>query len=671
MLRLVFCIIFATISLFGQVIIHESVKEHTKRIDLKKDAALYICNVKTDAERERADAFAHAALSKQFNIDFYELDTSQYEILCEMTGLYSTPNEVVFVLYHNKKSVQFPFDTQKLEPLEEFKKLGWIPLEERLEAYLKRNPNNQDVICVLLDYQKSLLSYYKYKTAHGQDKSLPPSFLKTIIMINNAGSADWMNNFLSIPTGFEQYAYMPSNAIIKDTPEFQREMNKFLKLIESEIVKNPYQFLFYIYWSTFAGYTKKPDPWKLLSQINFPIVSNKKVLGSFGDLADPLFLGGMVDEGFKFLDDAEKWMETQDIPNGTNFDTALLSLATNKIGRLIGYGRHSDLEKYLRDIRYKLGSKWPECVEYIKEQIFAKGKYYKYMYNIDIDQMPNRKTIEEIMELPPIEASEKYFNSFIILHNFTKESSDKLEAALSREKAQAWLVPDSKLPQNHWTLKNANVFVASGSVVQGDTEEMAELMGFVAKEGRKYLKTLEKFIRLHPENFEVMDMYCEEAAKYLPDEELENNIYAYSSLTGKPPASDAYSKMEHKTNWSNLASKMVAQGLIKLKDFCIAQIWANPWSKISGWEDINTSGRLVDWYSFVRTNDFFYDPMYYTQRVVMPSAVFIKFIKQAEIAGDWEMVLNACEARFDSKAECKNEQILQAWSKAEEKLKKM
>jgi len=669
MLRSAFCLIFAAISLFGQIYVAKSVKENIKRNDLEKRAVLYICNVKTEADRKSADAFSSAALGRHLRYDdirFAELDMVQYEILCEMTGLYPNPDQAVFVLYHNKKSVQFPIDAQKIELLEEFKKLGWLPLEERLEAFLKRNPRNQEALRLLLDCRED-------EAEHSQDNSLPPSFLKTIKMINDAGSSEWMHTSVFSPDSstVSKFAYAPTNAILKDSPEFQKEMKKFLNLIENEILKNPYKDMSYSYWSAYARYIKKPDPWKLLSQISFLVPIEIPLFVRFHELAFPLFSCGMEEECLKFLDDIEKWMDAQDIANGNggaNFTIGRSSLAVDKMYKLIMRKRYSDLEQYLRDIRYKLGPGWTSCQELLKQTVFRDEDPI-----VDNKEIPNIETIKEILELPPIEEDEKHSNSFIILHNFTKESSDKLQSALSKEKMEPWVgvlvVPDSKLPQNAWTLKNANVFVASGSIAKadGDTEAIAELMGFVAKERRKRLKTLENFIRLHPENLPVKYFYCEETAKYLPDEELENNIYAYSAQTGIPPRPDVYSKMEHKANWSSLALKMVAEGLVKMQDYGHVD---QTWYELSGWEDINSFGKPIDWYMLLKTTDFFYAPMYYMQRSFALDAVFMKFLKQAEMAGDWEAMLNACEARFNSKADCKNEQVLQAWSKTEEKLKK-
>jgi hypothetical protein len=78
----------------------------------------------------------------------------------------------------------------------------------------------------------------------------------------------------------------------------------------------------------------------------------------------------------------------------------------------------------------------------------------------------------------------------------------------------------------------------------------------------------------------------------------------------------------------------------------------------------------IDWYAFIKTTEFWYDPMYYVQASVMPETVFMKYLNQAQRAADWGAVVSACEARFVlDKRGCSSEIILNAWIEAEKKVK--
>jgi hypothetical protein len=58
--------------------------------------------------------------------------------------------------------------------------------------------------------------------------------------------------------------------------------------------------------------------------------------------------------------------------------------------------------------------------------------------------------------------------------------------------------------------------------------ETSELFGLILEEEFKNLIKLEQFIILNPDNLDAMDIYCENAAKFLPNKELEQKILNYS-----------------------------------------------------------------------------------------------------------------------------------------------
>jgi len=195
------------------------------------------------------------------------------------------------------------------------------------------------------------------------------------------------------------------------------------------------------------------------------------------------------------------------------------------------------------------------------------------------------------------------------------------------------------------------------------------LDGGVSEE-RKNLNALERFIRLNPDAYYAMDMYCRDAAKLLPDEDIEKNIYNYAKTTHTPPSLAAYSKMGDKESWARLASRVISEGLLGLSDVPIG-LERNPWLNLSRWEDLDLDKNAIDWHAFMKGNAFWYHPMYYVTESVMPEVVFVKYLSQAEKAMDWASVLSACEARYKlDKKNCQNETVLMAWKKAEEKLGK-
>jgi hypothetical protein len=385
---------------------------------------------------------------------------------------------------------------------------------------------------------------------------------------------------------------------------------------------------------------------------------------SIAVLANCLFHNNKEKDGFDFLNVAEHFIETQDIPKGS-FNDSLFGFAMTKIEFLHKHKRYSDLEKYLLELNNKVTSDWPRYVKAIESSNTPE------LRNLNIKKLPNRRKIEEILELPSLEGSEKRFNAILVTHNFSQKLFDKLQTALSMKKVNFHLTQDLRLTVNSWTLNNANILVGSGSIVPNekkDDSEISELVELIHKEECKNFTALEKFIQQNPDNFEAINMYCSEATKFLPSESLENKLFNYSGITGVPISIEAYSKMKNKDNWSRLASKVIAEGLIKLKDAPFS-IDGEPWTNLSNWEELDMSRNAIDWYGFFgESADFWYDPLYYMQPRVVPEIVFLKYLSGAERVADYMGILMACEARFfRDKRRCQNKQILKLWEQATEK----
>jgi hypothetical protein len=433
--------------------------------------------------------------------------------------------------------------------------------------------------------------------------------------------------------------------------------------IEKELAREPYSFVYYYNWDSLAHMSQNPNPSRVLYQIKFPPGNKDDEMGyAFARLANSLFNDDKEQIAFNFLNDAEKFIEAQDIPKGS-FKNTLLDFAMAKIGFLVKCKRYSELEKYLRDLKNKIGSDWLEYVKIIE------ASDTPALRNVNIKKLPNSRRIEELLKSPTLDDGKKYFYGILIAHNFSQESFDKLHTSLSAKKVFFYLTQDVKLPKNSWTLKNAKILIDSGSIVPNenkDDSEIGELLKLVQREERKNFNTLERFINQNPDNYEAVRRYCLEVVKFLPDESLEQKLFRYSSDTGIPPSVEAYSKIKNKDSWSRLASQKIAEGLVRLKD--------NPGSfamnQLSDWEVLDISKNAIDWYGFFKEDtDFWYHPTYYMQPQIMHEAVFVKYLKCAENANDWTALLAACEARFlGDKKKCQNEQILKIWTQATEKV---
>jgi hypothetical protein len=606
-----------------------SFKASMGELDIQKEAAVYYTNGKASGENRKARDFIRGSLGGHYNINdigYYELGASQYLACCDMFALTPKPDQPMFLLYFNGNAAQVSYDEKKntvdADLLREFRKLGWAPVETRLEEFLKHSPRNQDALAVNFSMSTQNLQTLASNSRINamppevlaqapaeilnrlgqQNANTLPAFIKALSMINGADSLDWMSNS-SAHTSLAAVSMCTNAPVLTENIELQRAVNNLMDLIVKDIKRRPNSYFLYRHWASFASIAKNPDPRKLLDEVAFP-PGSQKVYDLFSQLAEPFFnnpkvtknLTLNVDEGFKFLHYAAEWIEEQGPPPDGIFSDAYARLAISTAQYMIQFRRHAELENYLHEIRSKSGSYWVSIVDGLKNPSFRSREQ-------DISDLPRstRARIDEILKLPPLDG---------------------------------------------------------GTKKQG---------GLVVS-----LETLELFINRNPDCHEAMDMYCAEAVKHLPDEELESKIYRYTAITHTPPPLWAYPKMGNKENWSALISRAIGEGLLRLNRAPSAMdMERNLWLNLSNWEDLDSEKNAIDWHGFLKNTEFWYDPMYYVQRSIMHEAVFAKYLSQAMKAGDWNSVFSACGARFQwDEKKCQNEKYLAAWKQAAEKLGK-
>jgi hypothetical protein len=339
---------------------------------------------------------------------------------------------------------------------------------------------------------------------------------------------------------------------------------------------------------------------------------------------------------------------------------------------MIQFRRHTEIENYLHEVRSISGPNWATIADGLKNPRFR-------LRDQDINDLPRstRGRIDDILKLPPIESGPKKQGGLVVSHNLAEKHLDALRKAMGQARVGPSLTQQASLSANTWELHNEGAIVDSGTIkpIEDDADsspEIAMLVELMLKEEYKNLRTLEFFISRNPDCHEAMDMYCAEAAKHLPDEELESKIYKYTAITHTPPPLWAYSKMGNKENWSALASRVIGEGLLRLNDAPFGLMGErSPWLNLSNWEDLDLEKNAIDWHGILKSAEFWYDPMYYVQRNPMPDAVFAKYLNQATMAGDWNSVFSACGARFQwDEKKCQYEKFLAAWKQAAEKLGK-
>jgi hypothetical protein len=352
-----------------------------------------------------------------FDITCSLINLSEYELLCKKFDLDAHPNQNLLLFYFGGNIAQTPYDAEK-NLLDEFKKIGWIPMLERINAFLDRYPNNQEALP--LSFNAELI---KLTT----DPTYLSVFSRTLQRINHSGNALWMHVHMA---GFglntsgifnaDRNADFVQNMVairqsISDSKSYQREFRTCLEMIENEIQRDPYNPDSYNWWSALASFLPTFAPKDVLDKINF-IPLNKKIYVDFSRLAFPLFAANStVAEGFQFLADLEDWMKEQDncIGNSNNFFESLKNLASYKVSKLLQYNKTQELENYLNTLRIKLGAEWIDFAAELKAEItknIAGGKYL---------EPPNIKKLSEALDLPPL-PTEKYFNEILLVHNFPK-----------------------------------------------------------------------------------------------------------------------------------------------------------------------------------------------------------------------------------------------------------
>jgi hypothetical protein len=489
---------------------------------------------------------------------------------------------------------------------------------------------------------------------------------------------DWMTNMSVVPR-YNLGSLRDAQNII-DNVQLQRTLREYMASLQRNIKQRPFPTGFrYNYSPLFAGLLKNPpDPMTLLRELHFPR-GEKYMTDVVSDLAgdDIMFRSTdktNLDAGLKFLNNGADWMLEQDPRLDGVFSIAYPHLMLNKAKLLLRTKRYAELEEHLEDSRIKVGSNWTFITtELINPPSFTRlpSQGPNDLHNLPT---PNKQRIEEILNKPPIIQSVKHFSGLLVTHNFAKNTLDTLHNALLHRKVHFYLTQDANLLTNSWSLNNANVHAASGQIIPnvdkpGDVSELAKLLESIHIEERKNLISLEKFVRFNPDNHDAIDMYCAEAEKFLPDKELETKILNLSRITHTPPSTVAYSKMTNKKEWSALASRVIAEGLLKLNESPFSPM-RDPWLNLSLWEDLDIERNAIDWYAFMKDSVFWHAPRYYFSQRIMPGAVFLKYINQATRTNNWDAVLVACRARYEwEKKNCQNERMLGIWKQAEEKLR--
>lgn len=361
----------------------------------------------------------------------------------------------------------------------------------------------------------------------------------------------------------------------------------------------------------------------------------------------------------------------QNVSNGTDFNESFSNISTTKIVYLIVNRRFSELEDYLNQIILQFSPEWSKYAPKILSQALMR---LQNVFEIEFEKIPNVDTFKLLFDSLDIVVNDKYSRSLLLTHNFSKDIYDILIDAVSQTNPYIFLNPDSTLKSNTWVLSKAGASIASGSIIPDEVinqesvlEDSTGLFSILLEEARTNLNALENFIHLNSDNQIAKQMYCTEATKFLPCEEIEEKMYVYTSGSHLPISLNTYSKIINKEKWSRLASRIIGEDLIKLKDTPVG-FTANPWKNLSDWEDLDISRNNIDWYGFLKETEFWYRPMYYVQSYVMPEVVFIKLLRQAEKANDWKTVSDACKARFGRRVSGMNEWVLEAWNQADEKL---
>ncbi|MDR2562265.1 MAG: hypothetical protein LBC63_10925 [Holophagales bacterium] len=522
---------------FGNVFLAKSVRASRLEYDLQKQAVIYRVNddkLVMDNAARKSVTDRLAPYHTITDIGYAELDTAQYEVCCDMFGLDRKPKQEMLVLYFNGNAAQFPNDNKDIDLLREFRKLGWVPLDARLDEFAKINPYNQEAIAIRFSEAASKVipvaqaSMWATLPAATRDQYKLPKqdrdqeadakvvslFIDALRSVNALKSLDWMANDgdgLSPMGTVGILRDCPQSPILLENQELQREAAILLESLGKEIAHYPYSYFRYKYWAGVSAIVKGYDPRELLDKIKFYPISpdGYGVYNFFPDLAvglvnprlavDSQSILDIFDNTLKFMDYGAQWMLEQDPRLDGIFGDAYADLAIKKAEALIQLQRYSDLEKHLEDTWQTVGPRWTVIVNNLRNPRVA-------LRGGGIGDLPdtNKKRVDAILDQQP------------------RPMAAKPQAAAN------------------------------------DSDD-----GGISPE-RKNLNALERFIRLNPDAYYAMDMYCRDAAKFLPDGDIEKNIYNYARITRTPPSLAAYSKMEDKENWARLASRIISEGLQEL-----------------------------------------------------------------------------------------------------------
>jgi hypothetical protein len=687
-------VVFAS-NLVAQITLERPLMAVISEMDAMERPVIFLANDDPDLRNDEASNYAEDRIGKYNNyfsdITIYVMDASQYEVCCKLLSLPNRQYKANFVLYFKGNTRQFYFDKNTdIDFLSEFSRMGWVSAQLRLENFLIQNPYNQEAISRLFslavrELKKQIDSGKQQTTMLStiDDKALDDAlslFVKTLELIVEANAFEWMTYTSSIFPLFDLRS-LGNAPVITENKKIQIVLTDLLELLERSIIQRPLSQQFrYMFWAGFATIMKnRPDPMIFLRNLSFPkntsiithmmlsaIAEQYSKYPKTNEDGEPV-----LSEILTFFKSAAEWMLEWDPNLDGVFSSEFKELAKIQAITLIKLQMYSELEKHLNDTRMLVGSYWSEIVNELKTNHDNDGRLD------DIPQL-NRKRIDAILELPALTKNINPFKGILISHNFDKESFDKLHNVLSLRKVYFPLRQNRSIPENSWSLFNSNVHVASGSIntLKDDSNSISEfdqLVELARKEEIKNLMALERLLRSYPDNYDIMDIYCEEAAKLLPDKELEQKILNYTKLTHTAPHIIAYSRMENKDDWASLTSKVIGEGLLNLNDIPFSSA-VNPWLNLSDWEDLDPQKNSIDWYTFLKESVLLYQPYYYLcfySRIQIPGVVFIKYLNQAELAGDTMAVIDACRAKFDWKKEnCKSEKILAIWENAEEIMKK-
>ncbi|MDR0498302.1 MAG: hypothetical protein LBH03_01045 [Holophagales bacterium] len=656
-------------------------------VDAEKMAVIYYIGGKHDQSNREAQNYVRRSLGYD-DLLYYELDESQYEVCCDLLQLNYSKNHAMFVLYFNGNSTQFPCDiNSNVDISQRLRNLGWKPTKERLEEFLALNPYNQEAISKLftltlqdLKNQTFPPKTQNFASVNRKDDALP-SFLKALKLLVSSEAMEWMTIGLTANLSRINLGELRKAQILSDNSEFQLLLNDYVRLIEKNIKQRPLSVqLLYRYWFLFNSLKRNPTPLtSFLRELNFPKGTDTFMSDDFiHDVVLDLARNqarysdkNTTDKAFHLLDEATEWMLEKDPRLDDVFGHFFVSFAMDKARLLIQYHRYLELEKHLEDTKNLIDARWSQFVIDIK-----KPGTFKEQNLDDIPQI-NRVRIDSLLELPPSIKNIKPFNGISLIHNIDENIFNKVVYTLQQKKVYSSLTRNNSFSRNSWLVYNAGSHVASGSILPVDGESsynakiLDELFAIIFEIDQANFLILKQFVKENPDNLDAIDIYCTDASKFLPDEELENSLLRCHSRTHTPPSLEAFSKMKNKDEWYRLASRVIAEDLLRINDTPISS-FRNPWLNLSRWEDLEPDKFSIDWYSLLKDSVFWYSPEYYFAAIEapMPEVVFTKYLNQAEMAKDWEAVILACRTRYRwDKNKVKEGKIQLAWERAETMLK--